>query len=436
MSAAVGKPQKKNEAAGWISKGRKELLVSFLYGLMVFYFLYLYTKPIQGFISSSLSDGVKAEGEGFWNARQGTYEDSTRPRSFQFGQDANGNEVFLPLYHVPQPDGTTLTMALEAQEPGRYLFLNPFETEKDYSPDDDSTLDFVYTGNLADLKPVGEDLPEFKVSIGGETRILAMTSQDKNGATFIDPKNPDKEYSWSGNPATLKKNWQLDLRPQNYKQAFEKINYWRALKNSLLIAGISTFGAVLSAVLVAYGFSRFRIPGKDAMRSVLVATMIIPYIVTLIPLYTLFYKFGWIGTILPLTIPYFFANGYNVFLLETFFRNVPKELDEAAFLDGASPLKILTSIMLPLTWPAIIAVGINHFIFSWNDFLGQMWFLGGKPELATINTAIVSFNSQYGGRDPHLVTAATLVASVVPIALFLIAQKPFMKAMTMAGVDR
>ena len=128
-------------------------------------------------------------------------------------------------------------------------------------------------------------------------------------------------------------------------------------------------GRVL-CTLVAYGFARFRF-GRNLLFTLLIATIFLPAAVTLIPTYTIFAKLGWINTWLPLLVPAFFANAYDVFLLRQYFMTIPRDLDEAAGIDGAGPMKTLTSVILPQAWPVIIAVSIFHFVFSWNDYFGR-----------------------------------------------------------------
>ena len=138
-------------------------------------------------------------------------------------------------------------------------------------------------------------------------------------------------------------------------------------------------GTVSSCTLVAYGFARFRFRGRNLLFTLLIATIFLPAAVTLIPTYTIFVKIGWVGTWLPLLVPTFFANAYDVFLLRQYFLTIPRDLDEAAAIDGAGPFRILRSVVLPQAWPVIIAVAIFHFVYTWNDFFGPLIYLSGAP---------------------------------------------------------
>ncbi len=282
----------------------------------------------------------------------------------------------------------------------------------------------------------GEKFEVFLVPIDGTVHQLALVKRSRSKSTFIDPANPSVTIEWEGRWRGLQRAWVTDPQWKNYPAAWKQIDYPKLLRNTFIIAFLATVGAVLSAIVVAYGFSRFSVPGKAFWMAILMATIILPPQVTIVPTYILFYKIGWVGTFLPLIVPHFFANAWNVFLLRQFFLNIPKELDEAAMIDGATPLYILRNIIVPLSWPAIIAVTVNHFLFSWNDFFSQILYLAGKDELKTITPGIQSFNSLFGGDKPHLIAAAAIIASILPIVLFFAAQRPFMRSIMTQGVDK
>ena len=149
-------------------------------------------------------------------------------------------------------------------------------------------------------------------------------------------------------------------------------------------------GVVVSCTLVAYGFARFRFPGRSLLFMILIATIFLPGAVTVIPTYTVFSKIGWVGTWLPLLVPVFFANAFDVFLLRQYLMTIPREMDEAAAIDGAGPFRTLVSVILPQAWPVIIAVAIFHFVYSWNDFFNPLIYLSTKPELQTLAVGLAA----------------------------------------------
>jgi len=207
------------------------------------------------------------------------------------------------------------------------------------------------------------------------------------------------------------------------------------LFNTAAVAILSTIAAVLSSALVAYGFARFRFPGKNILFVILIATIILPFQVTLIPTYFIFTKLGWNGTWLPLIIPHLFANAFNVFLRRQYFMSIPRDLDEAAMIDGASPFRILRSVILPLSVPAIVAVTLFYFFFSWNDFFLPLLYLSGKPELQTLPIAIQQFNALFVSQ-PTLIQASALMTMAVPVVVFFLAQRAFMRGVVVTGVEK
>jgi multiple sugar transport system permease protein len=194
-------------------------------------------------------------------------------------------------------------------------------------------------------------------------------------------------------------------------------------------------GTLLSSICVAYAFARFPLPGKNILFLVLISTIIIPPQVTLIPTYAFFAKIGWTGTWLPLIIPHFFANAYNVFLLRQYFLTLPRQLDEAAMIDGASPLQVLLRVIIPQSWPVIISVAMFHFIFAWNDYFNPLIYLLGKSDLQPISVGVQVFNFQYGAH-PELVQATSLLAMALPLVMFFLAQRFFMRGVVITGVEK
>ncbi len=264
----------------------------------------------------------------------------------------------------------------------------------------------------------------------------ALVTKRREESWFVDPKNPDAGLiRWEGRWRTLERAWESDFQWQNFVRAWNTIDYPLLLRNTLMYAVLSTIGAVFSAAIVAYGFARFPIPKKEILFMVVIATIILPPAVTLIPTYALFNKIGWVGTWLPLIVPAFFSNGYNVFLLRQFFLGIPRELDEAATIDGAGPFRIFTSIILPNSKAALIAVGLFHFFYCWNDFFGPLIYLAGKPHLFPITVGLTAFNNLYS-LERNMIQAASLIAVVVPLVVFFLAQRYFMQGVVITGVEK
>lgn len=282
----------------------------------------------------------------------------------------------------------------------------------------------------------GEEYPIYEVPIDGTTEKLMLVKKGREESTFVDPADPAATpINWVGHWRTLTQAWTFAPEFANFTTAWSQLNFPRLLFNTAAIAVLSTIGAVTSGIVVAYGFARFRFPAKNVLFIVLIATIILPLQVTLLPLYVIFTNIGWNGTWLPLIVPAFFANAYNVFLLRQYFMSLPRDLDEAAMIDGAGPFRILRSVIVPQSYPAIIAVSLFHFFFAWNDFFVPLLFLNGKPELQPLSVGIQQYNALYY-TQPTLIQATSLMTMVVPIAVFFLAQRAFMRGVVVTGVDK
>lgn len=281
----------------------------------------------------------------------------------------------------------------------------------------------------------GRNVEIFRVPTAEGERELAIIKKGRTTSQFVDPQNPAEVIDWQGAWRTLPRVYRWDPQWQNFSEVWRFLDFGRLLFNTLAIAAIGTIGTVLSCTAVAYGFARFRLPGKAIFFVLLMGTIILPSEVTLIPTYIIFFQIGWVGTWLPLIVPHFFANAWNVFLLRQFIMGIPRELDEAAMIDGANPLQTLLRIIMPQALPAMVAVALFHFFYAWNDFFLPLIYLAGKPELYTISVAMQTFQVQYGGR-PELTMTASLMATVLPFILFFLGQRFFMQGVVVTGVEK
>lgn len=207
-----------------------------------------------------------------------------------------------------------------------------------------------------------------------------------------------------------------------------------ALANTIVVTVLSVIGQVLSCSLVGYAFARLRFRGRTPMFIVMIATMMLPAQVTMIPMFILFRWFGWIDTILPLVVPLFFGTPFYIFMFRQFFAQVPEALVEAARIDGCGHVRVWWQIMLPLCRPVIAITAIFVFIFAWNDFLGPLIYLHSQDQM-TLAVALNSFKNQYGDfRDAHWLMAASIVTMVPCILLFFAAQKQFVGGLQLGAV--
>jgi multiple sugar transport system permease protein len=204
------------------------------------------------------------------------------------------------------------------------------------------------------------------------------------------------------------------------------------MRNSLFIAGMAVLGQILSSSLVAFGFSRMHFKGREALFIVLLATLMVPAQVTLIPLFTIYKSIGWVDSFLPLIVPQFTAGAFNVFLIRQFMLGFPKELDESAELDGATPWRIYRNIIFPNCGPVLIVVGLFTFIAAWQDVLGPLIYLD-NPNYRTVSLGLEYFRSPYVDNRPLLMAGAVL--SMLPVAaLFIVAQRYIMSGIVTTGL--
>lgn len=228
--------------------------------------------------------------------------------------------------------------------------------------------------------------------------------------------------SWIPNPP----------RWENYTEALTTLPFALYIRNTAAITLLTIVGHLISCTLIAYAFARLHAPGRDALFVVMLATMMLPYPVTMTPLYVIFNRLGWINTILPLTAPAFFGSAFYIFLMRQFFMSIPRDFEDAARIDGANTLQIIGRIMAPMAMPALATVTIFTFQATWNDFLAPLIYLQ-RPELYTVTLGLQFFRSTYTTNWAYLM-AASLVTTLPVIAVFFAAQRYFIEGITLTGV--
>lgn len=221
-------------------------------------------------------------------------------------------------------------------------------------------------------------------------------------------------------------------RWENYLEALTYVPFGRYTINTTIITIITIIGHLLSCTVVAYGFARLRAPGRDALFVVVLATMMLPYPVTMVPLYILFSSIGWVNTYLPLTVPAFFGQAFYIFLLRQFFLTIPYDLEDAARIDGANLAQLIWYVMLPLTLPALATVAIFTFQATWNDFLPPLIYLNDQS-LYTITLGLSFFRSTFNVNWAYLM-AASLTTMLPVVLVFLIAQRFFLEGIMLTGM--
>lgn len=246
---------------------------------------------------------------------------------------------------------------------------------------------------------------------------MVSTSLKGNEAIFsIPPEWIPKSFRW-----------------ENYAEVFDRMPFLLYLRNTTFITVLTIIGTVGSSATVAYAFACLRWPGRDALFIFVIATMMLPLQVIMIPLFVLFKEFGWLNTFKPLIVPAFLGGGaFNIFLLRQFFLTLPKELFDAARIDGASEWRIFRTIALPLSRPALITVALLTFMGSWNDFLGPLIYLSDQSK-NTLALGLALFSGQ-NTTDWGVLMAASILMMLPAVLLFFFFQRYFIKGFTMSGL--
>jgi len=246
--------------------------------------------------------------------------------------------------------------------------------------------------------------------------ILSTSLKGNESIFVIPPKWIPKRFYW-----------------ENYSNVFAKMPFLTYLRNSVFISAMTIIGTLLSSSLVAYAFACLKWPGRNGVFIFVLATMMLPTQVTMIPLFVLFKNFGWLNTFKPLIIPAFFGGGaFNIFLLRQFFLTIPRELFDAARIDGCSEWRIYYNIVLPLAKPALATVAILTFMMTWNDFFGPLIYLSDKLK-GTLALGLAMFVGQHQ-TEWGMLMAASVMMMIPVIILFFLFQKYFIKGFMMSGI--
>jgi ABC-type glycerol-3-phosphate transport system permease component len=332
----------------------------------------------------------------------------------------------LPVFTVPLPGGGTADLA--RVENGTSL--------REFRSIDDP--DFVLVSPRDALEPTGatvmvdgKEKDVYLVTIEGQ-QVEVYDNRSRIGGTYVDPADPSAPPVFAV-PADVAPVEQVDFQTGNYSKVLNLNGFSRALTNTVLITILVVAGQVLTSILGGYAFARLRFRGREKLFLFYLGSIMIPFVVLIIPLYRLMVEIGWVNDLVSLVIPFAFT-AYGTFLMRQFFVTIPKELEEAAILDGASRWTILWKVFVPLSIPAIATLTTFSFLYAWNSFVWPLIVIdSGNQE----NSVLALTLATLGGRaadSPNLVLAGVMLAMIPPVTVFLLAQRYFVENVASSGI--
>ena len=329
-----------------------------------------------------------------------------------------------PLYDL-EVDGSLRRVALEEDGASLLVLADPSDPATTYLvPSEDA----VSTGRTVVV--AGEERSLVTAEVEGETRTLARL-RSSVGAVFTDPEDPELSVVRNVQDAVPVK--QLTAEPGNYRSVLELQRLDRSLTNTLLVTVLVVGGQVVTSILGGYAFSRMNFAGRDALFLGYIGSVMIPFVVLIIPLYQLMVMIGWVDSLVALVVPFIFS-AYGTFLMRQFFVTIPKELEEAAYLDGASRWTILWRIFVPLSVPAIATLSTFAFLYAWNSFVWPLVVINS----GNLDNRVLALSLQVlGGRaadQPNLILAGVVIALLPPITVFVLAQRYFVENVASTGL--
>jgi alpha-1,4-digalacturonate transport system permease protein len=295
------------------------------------------------------------------------------------------------------------------------------------------TSDAERRGGFLDTETVevdGEEYDLYDVVVDGEERELIQLGTTTEGV-FARPDDPDDTTRATSRTAETIDS--VSVRTENYREVLDLQNLDRSLTNTMLVTLLVVGGTVLTSILGGYAFARIEFPGRDAIFLVYIGSIMVPFVILIIPLYQLMVALGWINSLAALVFPFVF-NAYGTFLMRQFFVSIPKDLEEAAVIDGASRWTILWRIFVPLSMPAIATLATFMFLYAWNSFIWPFIVIGG----GNLDNHVLTVSlQQLGGRaadSPNLIMAGVMIAIAVPVTVFVLAQRYFVENVASSGI--
>ncbi len=336
--------------------------------------------------------------------------------------DVNGEQ--LPAYALPI-DGLDRTVVLAESGVPAGVFVDPASPDDEVAWPIDLATD---TGTTTVLD--GEDVPVYEVPVGAAVERLALRRTTVVGR-FVDPSDSSVETYAVVRTAPAAE--EISARTENFSDVLERRSLDRALTNTILVTTLVVGGILFTSIMGGYAFARLKFPGRNAIFFAYLGSIMIPFIVVIVPLFQLMVALDWIDHLGVLVWPFLF-NAYGTFLMRQFFISIPKDLEEAALIDGAKRWRILWTIFVPLSWPAIATLATFSFLYAWNSFVWPFVAINTANESDWVLTIALQ---QLGGQSvesPNLIFAGIVIAVALPMLVFVMAQRYFVENVATSGI--
>ena len=294
----------------------------------------------------------------------------------------------------------------------------------------------LYPARIMRYEHEGKEYQIYNVPMEDGLQPMALVKPGRETSLLLDPQHPENGLiEWKGNWRTLRGVYEFYIEWGNFTRLFTSLAFPQMLRNTFLLALIGGIGVLVSSIVVAYGFARFSLPGGNLLFYILIATILIPEKITFIPTFYVYVGvLHWRGTVLPVLLHLFFGNAVYIFLLRQNFKSLPIDLEEAAMLDGAGPLRRLFSVVLPQSWPVVITISLLHFFYTWNETRLASLYLGTDPKLMPVSFGVQNYQSFIPIQN--VIEASSLIVLILPVILLILAQKYFMQGLVITGAEK
>jgi multiple sugar transport system permease protein len=340
-----------------------------------------------------------------------------------------GYEEPLPLYNIDY-NGQESEFALVESGIRIGVYADPEQPDATYEL---PVSEVKPTGSFTNQETIlfeGEEVPLFDVEVDGVIVPMVQLSQTALGR-FIDPADPSAEVLQNvrlSEPVET-----LTARPENYEEVIELQNMDRSLTNTILVTVLVVSGTLATSVLGGYAFARLRFPGRDKLFVLYLGLIMIPFVVLVTPMYQLMVAIGWVDRTVSLVVPWIFS-AYGTFLMRQFFITIPKEVEEAALIDGASRLQILWRIFVPASTPALATLATFTFLYAWNSFFWPLVVINTGNVSNHVLTLSLNVLRGRASDSPNLILAGAAIAILPPLLIFIVAQRYFVESATSSAV--